>query len=125
MVKHPERLAKVDPRLVAIIQKVSETRDVFVIEGARTRAAEEEAIRTGHSSLKDPMRSKHVIDPATRPLALAVDLGPVPLVWEDLKGFEWLSVDMKSAANDLQTPIQWGGDWIHFKDYPHYQLAED
>ena len=31
---------------------------------------------------------------------------------------------MKKAADMLDTPIVWGGDWKTFKDYPHFELKE-
>ena len=27
-----------------------------------------------------------------------------------------------AAAANLGTPIEWGGDWVSFKDGPHWQL---
>lgn len=123
MIHHGERLAHVDPRLVAVVQTCGAMRDLIVIEGARSLEDEQKAIDSGHSSLTNPMHSKHVVGPG-RPLALAVDLGPWPLVWTDLAAFDGLAEDMKTAAQTLHTRIQWGGDWTTFKDRPHFQLVE-
>jgi peptidoglycan L-alanyl-D-glutamate endopeptidase CwlK len=30
---------------------------------------------------------------------------------------------MKAAASELKVDIEWGGDWVTFKDGPHYQLS--
>ena len=122
MVKHPERLANVDPRLVTLVNHVGTKRDLLVLEGARSVEDEQKAIDSGHSSLKDPMRSKHVIHPTKRPLALAVDLAPWPLVWTDLAAFDGLAADVKIAAKELGIPVRWGGDWKAFRDRPHYEL---
>jgi len=29
---------------------------------------------------------------------------------------------IKKAAADEQVPITWGGDWVSFKDGPHFEL---
>lgn len=29
---------------------------------------------------------------------------------------------MAQHARDLQ--IEWGGDWVHFRDYPHFQIRD-
>lgn len=124
MIQHPERLHDCDLRLIALVEHVGRQRDVLVIEGARTLEQEQQAIAGGFSALTNPMDSKHVIDPPERPLALAVDLGPVPLDWMDRAAFARLAVDVKAAAAELGIQIQWGGDWSHFKDLPHYELAD-
>lgn len=123
MIRHAERLSGCDLRLVDVVKLVGLSQDLIVLQGSRTLAEEIEAIATGHSSLKDPMHSKHVIDPETRPLALAVDLGPLPLDWHDIPSFKRLAVAVKAAAASLQVPLTWGGDWHHFKDYPHYEIG--
>ncbi|MBO9419171.1 peptidoglycan-binding protein [Labrenzia sp. R4_2] len=32
---------------------------------------------------------------------------------------------MKAAAQDLNIPLEWGGDWTSFFDGPHFQLPWD
>ena len=123
MLHHAERLANVDPRLVAVIQAAGEQTECVVLEGARTVADEQKAIDTGHSKLKDPMHSKHVIGPG-RPLALAVDLAPIPVNWDDLDAFRQLSVVVLGCAANLNTPVTWGGTWTTLKDFPHYELPD-
>lgn len=122
MIQHPERLLNCDPRLIDLVTYVGNGRDIEVIQGARTLEQEQQAIAGGFSHLTDPMKSKHVIDPPTRTLALAVDVGPVPLNWEDKESFKALAVEVKAAAADLKIPIKWGGDWGW--DFDHYELPE-
>ena len=123
MLHHPERLEKVHPDLAQLIRDVGVNHDLIVIEGARSLEDEKKAIATGHSALKDPMRSKHVIDPDKRPLALAVDIGPYPLVWTNIEGFKKLGAAAKELAAARGLSIRWGGDWTKFKDMPHVELA--
>ena len=117
------RLAGCDDRLVQLFTRVGERRDVQIVQGPRTVEQELAAIASHHSALKDPMNSLHVVDPDSRPLALAVDAGPYPLVWTDTGAFVALALIVKSCALDLGIPLVWGGDWQSFKDYSHYQLA--
>ena len=62
--------------------------------------------------------------------AHAVDLAPMidfdgdgkPEVRWDWALYEKLASAMKKAAVDLKVNIVWGGDWISFKDGPHFEL---
>lgn len=29
---------------------------------------------------------------------------------------------VKQAAKDVKVPVEWGGDWVKFRDGPHFQL---
>lgn len=117
------RLLGVHPDLVRLAEDVASTRDILLVEGARSLASELKAMQTHHSSLKDPMNSKHVTDPIKRPLALAIDVGPWPLDWNDIPAFVALAAFVKERAAALSIPIAWGGDWTTFKDYDHFELA--
>ena len=52
----------------------------------------------------------------------AVDLVPYPVNWDDLFRFSMMGTLMFRAAGEIGIPIQWGGHWKNFKDYPHFQL---
>lgn len=118
------RLVDVDPDLVAVITLVGTRRDVCVMQGGRSIADEQADIDKGVSHLKDPKDSYHVIIPGVRDKALAVDLTPWPVNWQDHQSFVDLSVDVKSAAAELGVePFSWGGDWPHPFDFDHYQKA--
>jgi hypothetical protein len=112
-----------DDQLVQVFTRVGERRDIVILQGPRTVEEEEAAIASHHSTLKDPMNSLHVVGP-NRPLALAVDMGPSPLDWNDLPSFVNLAVVVKSCANELGIALTWGGDWVSFKDMSHWQLSE-
>lgn len=88
--------------------------DFVVLEGLRTRARQEELLRAGASQT---MNSRHLT-------GHAVDLGA--WVGGEVR-WDWplyykLARAMKAAAADMNTPIEWGGDWRTFKDGPHFQL---
>jgi len=118
------RLTNVDPDLVRVVDLVGSRRDVCVAQGARSVADEQHAIDTGRSHLSDPLNSLHVIEPGVRDLALAVDLTPWPVNWQDHQSFVALAADVKAAAAELGVePFSWGGDWPHAFDFDHYQKA--
>lgn len=122
---HAERLANVHPDLVRLMIDAGKGGiELVIIQGARSVADEEAAMASGHSALKDPMNSKHVIDPVKRPLALAVDAAPYPTNWQDIPAFEALGSNLKALADTIGVAIKWGGDWTSLKDYDHFELAE-
>ncbi len=114
------RLAGVHADLVRLVTEVGKTRDVQVVVGARSYLDEQTAIATGHSKLKDPTHSLHVILLHLRPLALAVDLAPWPVVWTDIQGFKDLAAYVLHVATLLEIGIRWGGSW---NDFDHFELA--
>lgn len=126
---HAELLANVHPDLVRLLTDAGQGGlDLCVVQGARTLAAEQAAIASGHSALKDPMSSKHVIGP-DRPQALAVDVvpfpnPPTPEEWKDIPAFQAMGSNLKALADTIGVAITWGGDWETLKDFDHIELKE-
>ncbi|WP_100158948.1 M15 family metallopeptidase [Proteus columbae] len=92
--------------------------DFVVIEGLRSLARQKELMKEGKSKT---LNSRHLT-------GHAVDI--VPLVngaipWQDWSAFESVSKAMKKAAYQLNVSINWGGDWISFRDGPHYELCRE
>lgn len=54
--------------------------------------------------------------------SLAVDCAPYPIDWNDLKRFKDMAEVIKQAAVTVGVSLQWGGDWIKFVDYPHFEI---
>tara|TARA_R110000764_G_scaffold38522_2_gene85517 strand:- start:844 stop:1155 length:312 start_codon:yes stop_codon:yes gene_type:complete len=86
--------------------------DFTVIEGVRNINRQRELVKKGASTT---MNSRHIT-------GHAVDMVPWPVDWNDLERFEVVSEAMKSAAEELEIPIVWGGDWKSFYDAPHFEL---
>lgn len=68
------------------------------------------------------LRSRHLKAP--NGYAHAVDLA---VVLKDAVTWHWPMYDrlakaMKAAAKAEKVPLEWGGDWLKFKDGPHFQL---
>lgn len=110
------RLHTCDPALQCIAYKAIETVDFSVLCGYRNKEDQDEAVQTGHSKLRWP-QSAHNQTPA-----VGYDLAPTPLNWADLDSFRQLSEHILAIAELLKIPVVWGGDWEHFKDYPHFEL---
>jgi peptidoglycan L-alanyl-D-glutamate endopeptidase CwlK len=71
------------------------------------------------------MNSKHLT-------GHAVDLGPYPLDWNDIAGFDAIANAMLRAASQLGVHLRYGGDWDGDgkrrekgeNDSPHWELDE-
>ncbi len=88
--------------------------DFTVLEGRRSADRQKELYDSGATRT---LNSRHLS-------GHAVDLGAWvggSLRW-DWPLYEKIAYAMKAAAARLNTPIEWGGDWAHFRDGPHFQL---
>lgn len=109
-----QSLSGVHPDMVAVVKlaiTITE-QDFTVIEGIRNINRQRELFKAGKSTT---MNSRHIT-------GHAVDMVPWPVDWEDLERFEVMSEAMKTAAEELDIPIVWGGDWKSFYDAPHFEL---
>ena len=109
-----QSLSGVHPDMVAVVKRAIEITEVdfTVIEGIRNVNRQRELFKAGKSTT---MNSRHIT-------GHAVDMVPWPVDWEDLERFEVMSEAMKTAAEELEVPIVWGGDWKSFYDAPHFEL---
>lgn len=94
--------------------------DMRVIEGLRTRTRQAQLLRQGATRT---MNSRHITGHAVDVTPLIN--GSIPLdkrkQW-DFNQFKRLSVYVKQAARLENVPIVWGGDWVGFRDGPHFEL---
>lgn len=110
------RLRGVHPDLVKVVTRAIEisTLDFTVLEGVRSLERQQALVEAGASQT---LKSRHLT-------GHAVDLG----AWVDGQvDWSWplyarIAGAMKMAAKEVNVPIEWGGDWITFKDGPHFQL---
>jgi peptidoglycan L-alanyl-D-glutamate endopeptidase CwlK len=111
-----DRMKGVHPDLVKVVEHAIEitTVDFAVLEGLRTPERQKVLKEAGASQT---LNSRHIT-------GHAVDLG----AWVDGEvRWDWplyhqIAKAMKTAAAELNVPIEWGGDWRTFKDGPHFQL---
>lgn len=114
--KSRERLVGVHPDLVAVVQRAIMLTpvDFTVLEGLRTKERQKVLFAQGATKT---MNSRHLT-------GHAVDLAPVingAVSW-DWPLYHKLAPAVKKAAQELDVPITWGGDWRTFKDGPHWEL---
>jgi peptidoglycan L-alanyl-D-glutamate endopeptidase CwlK len=111
-----DRLKGVHPDLVKVVERAIEitTVDFTVLEGLRTPERQKTLMESGASQT---LNSRHIT-------GHAVDLG----AWVDNQvDWSWplyhkIASAMKEAAAELGVAILWGGDWITFRDGPHFEL---
>lgn len=111
------RLETAHPKLRTLVEALAATGFAFrVLDSQRGRAAQEEAFRRGNSKARFG-QSPHNYTPA-----IALDLVPLPVDWNNLRPFKDMGAKLKLLATARRIPISWGGDWRTFKDYPHVEL---
>lgn len=121
-----ERLTDVHPELQHVVYRAAELIDedgfeFFVIEGRRTLDKQKTLRKKGASQT---LRSRHVMEMNACGSVCAIDLGVKidgELRW-DFPLYDKLAGIVKEAAHIENVPVEWGGDWLKFKDGPHFQL---
>lgn len=113
-----DHMKGVDERLVNVVKRAIEISEIdfMVTEGLRTKERQAELMKAGATRT---MNSKHIVGKAVD-LAAIVD-GQVRWDWPL---YPKLATAMKRAAEILNVKIEWGGDWLSFRDGPHFQLKD-
>ena len=134
--KSLNRLNGVHPDLVKTVELAIgySKQDFTVLEGLRSIERQKKLVAQGKSRT---MNSRHLT-------GHAVDLAPWPISWE-WPGFYLIADAMMKAANELNVPIRWGGNWGqldlrkfkgngetlaklydgNFPDGPHFELSRE
>ena len=118
------RLRGVHPDLVRVVLRCAEEwpeKDTGFIVTQGLRTLEEQKILKARGASRT-LRSRHLKSP--NGYAHAVDLA---CFIKDQVRWDWglydiLAKRMKAAAKKEKVPLEWGGDWVSFKDGPHFQL---
>lgn len=116
-----ERLDGAHPDLVKVAHRAAAISDLdfTILEVLRTLERQKELVAKGASTT---MRSRHLA--GTNGKSHAMDIAPMiggVISW-DWPLYRKLAPIIKQAAKDVIVPIEWGGDWVKFKDGPHWQL---
>lgn len=111
-------LQGVHPDLVKVVRRAIQLTEIDfrVTEGRRSVARQRELFNAGATKTMD---SRHITGHAVDLAALVGNT----VRW-DWPLYSKLAEAMKSAAKELNIPIEWGGDWKTFKDGPHFQLPK-
>ncbi|EKS6733257.1 M15 family metallopeptidase [Enterobacter asburiae] len=109
-------LKGVKAQLVAVARRALELSsvDFGITEGLRTQERQKQLYAEGKSQT---MNSRHLTGEAVDVVAYVggVTSWDFPLYLQIAEAF-------KQAAQELKTPIEWGGDWKTLVDGPHFQL---
>lgn len=118
------KLKGVHPDLVRVVNRCAkdwkDTQFTFGLTcGVRTLEEQKVLVKKGASKT---LKSRHI--PAANGYSHAVDVvafidGKVRWDWPL---YDKIAKAMKAAAKAEKVPIEWGGDWVSFKDGPHFQL---
>lgn len=120
-------LATVKPELACVVKRAIEISEVdfSVTAGNRTQQEQNKLYEQGRTTagkiVTNTRNSRHIG-------GYAVDLLPYvnsKAEWDNsgkLGLWPKIANAMKEAAKQLDIPIVWGGDWVSFKDRPHFEL---
>ena len=111
-----DRLKGVHPDLVKVMEEAIKESplDFGITEGLRTLERQKELFSSGKSQT---MNSRHL-----RGLAVDIAIFVEGKVNWDFPNYQLVADHIKEVAKELNVPIQWGGNWISFKDGPHFEL---
>ena len=109
-------LKGVHPDLVKVVEKAITLTEIDfrVTEGLRSKTRQIELVNKGASKT---LNSRHITGHAVDVVALIG--GAVRWDWPL---YDKIAKAFKQAAQELNVPIVWGGDWKTFKDGPHFEL---
>jgi peptidoglycan L-alanyl-D-glutamate endopeptidase CwlK len=112
-----KRLEGVHPDLQRVVFRALELGplEFIVTEGIRSKARQAQLVKAGASKT---MNSRHLTGHA---VDLAVRVGG-KIRW-DWPLYHILGKQVKEAAKVEGVSIVWGGDWVSFKDGPHFELS--
>jgi peptidoglycan L-alanyl-D-glutamate endopeptidase CwlK len=110
-----QNLEGVHPDLVRVVRKAICYTDFTVIEGLRTLQRQYELVAKGASRTTN---SRHLTGHAVDLMAKVGGIGR----W-DWPLYTELGKIMKMAAAEEGVAITWGGDWVKFRDGPHFELS--
>lgn len=123
--KQSKRILKnLHPKLQDVLLQTIHFYDFKIISGVRGEVEQNQLYRSGLSKKQYP-NSKHNTDPA-----IAVDIAPYPVDWDDTERFYFLAGIVRAASHQMGITLRWGGDWdsdddLHdqtFMDLGHFEL---
>ena len=113
-----KRLQSCDDRLQKLFKAVILDADCSILCGHRGKEEQDKAYAEGFSKVQFP-NSKHNTFPS-----MAVDAMPYPINWMDLDRIHAFANIVRAKAKEMGIEVRWGGEFVSFKDYPHWELND-
>ena len=134
--KSLERLRGVHPDLVAVVKKAITLTEIdfTVTEGLRTKERQAQLVKAGASKTMnsyhltghavdlwpvDPNTGKNLPSDAAFKRGSAEARAADKALWDGLRK---IAATMKAVAAEQGVSLEWGGDWVSFRDGPHFQI---
>lgn len=123
--KSKASLEKCHPKIQEVLNEAIKETDFVVMDSMRGRDDQNRAYAAGKSKAKFG-ESAHNYVPA-----IAVDIAPYPVDWDDRARFSALAKVVLRIAKAKGIPLRWGGDWNMDGenkgdkdnwDMPHFEL---
>lgn len=114
-----KRLDAAHPILKKLFTAVALEANITILDSQRGRAAQERAFVLGNSRAHFG-QSAHNWSPA-----LAMDVAPYPVNWDNIQRFKDLGVIVKriAAKQGVADKIKWGATFKGLADYPHWEVT--
>ena len=131
------RLEGVHPALQTLIKLgiTDSPHDFMIVQGLRTAAYQNELYQQGRTKPGpkvtncDGYKSKSNHQAKSDGYGHAIDFAiydptlPEKIDWDNNKKYREVADHLKKVAKENGINIEWGGDWVKFKDYPHIELV--
>lgn len=125
--KDEAHLKKVHPDLARVIRRAAamwphKDQEFFITCSLRTLEEQKKLFAAGATRTMNSRHLPHKTDKLSRAVDLAVKVnGKVRWDWPL---YAQMAKTIKEAAKAEKVPITWGGDWVSFKDGPHFELTK-
>jgi len=128
-----DNLIGVHPNLCKVMHEaIKDTPiDFTITEGVRTVQRQQELYAQGRTKTGtivtqvDGVKKKSYHQPKSDGYGYAVDLYPYlsgSVQVNAVKELKIIAAHIIATAKRLGIPVEWGGSWTSFKDYPHFEL---
>ena len=120
-------LKKVHPDLARVIRRAAaiwphKDQEFFITCSLRTLEEQRKLFAAGATRTMNSRHLPHRADKLSRAVDLAIRIGG-KIKW-DWPLYAQMAKTIKEAARTEKVPITWGGDWVSFRDGPHFELSK-
>ena len=124
-------LEQVHPDLQIVLNKAIEYIDFSVLSSTiRTEEEQKQFVEQGTSQILNSKHLKRFIPQYGQEYALAVDIAPYPIDWNNKERFCLLAGYVLGIAKIykdegfIKHDIKWGGEWTTLVDMPHFEIED-